>query len=196
MKTTTLRWSCRFVRTWKSLAGDATNIGLGSGHIAKCPDCQRYFAAADQLTSALRRDAVAERHAAPAGFDLRVLQAIHHEAAPRRRERHVGRLAFAVAGVAAAVVLALVPLRQPPRQTASVVAVNSAALAPQLDAAMNALPALDASVASVLKKEPLQQEVQSVYADARSAVRFLALNFLPDGATTQPATDRGAMSGG
>lgn len=195
MKTNTQRWTCRIVRAGRSLAGDRPmNRGFGSGHIAACADCQRYFAASNQLTSTLRRDANAARRAVPVGLDRRVLQAIATQSRPPARERHLGRLAFALAGVTAAVVLALVPLRPGKSRTDGNLAVDPSVVAPQLNAALAALPTLNVSMAAVMQKEPLQQEVDSVYADARSAVRFLALNFLPDGAP-QPASQRGATSG-
>ncbi|HZP59274.1 MAG TPA: hypothetical protein VFB27_03040 [Opitutaceae bacterium] len=39
--------------------------------------------------------------------------------------------------------------------------------------------ALKPSVDALMRQDPLRTEVDSVYADARSAVHFLALNFLP-----------------
>lgn len=196
MKTYTQRWTCRIVRAGRFLAGDqAANRGFGSSHLASCADCQRYFAALDSLTSTLRLDANIVRRAAPVGMDRRVLQAIASESRPRARERHAGRLAFALAGVTAAVVLALVPLRPGKSRTEVNLAVDPSVVGPQLNAALASLPTLNVSMAAVMQKEPLQQEVNSVYADARSAVRFLALNFLPDNAPS-PTDQRTQTSGG
>jgi hypothetical protein len=177
--------TCHLVRGWKGIFGSSVpHEGIGAGHIAGCPACQAYFAASSELTAALRRGAVEQRQDAPAGFDLRVLAALN-EPAPRRapRERHVGRLVLAFGGVAAAVALVFVPLSRRPRSHVenTVPAGNTAAM--PVPATLNPIPALDASVNAVLAKEPLQQEVHSVYADARSAVRFLEMNFLPDAPT-------------
>ncbi|HVU36270.1 MAG TPA: hypothetical protein VHE61_22730 [Opitutaceae bacterium] len=54
------------------------------------------------------------------------------------------------------------------------------------------LTTLVAPVGTLLRQDPLQTEADHVYADARSAVQFLALNFLP----TPPDTVTGRESRG
>lgn len=174
------RLLCRVARLWHSTVG-STN----SGHAASCPDCRRYFGVCDELESALRREANAVETDAPLGMENRILRAIaaeaHAEPAPA-----APRFAIAAAATAAAIALAIGAARwwpQPQRaeQTAGVdssseIAGLAAAAEAFSDEWLNTkLP--EAGAAAV--DNPLREELDSVYADARSALNFLAMNFLP-----------------
>jgi len=180
-----MRWSCRLVRGWRAFFGASHQSGFGSSHIASCPACQGFFAANDSLESALRRDAARGIQPAPAGIEERIMQEIVRS--PRRRVTRLrpGPAALAIAGAAAAI-LAIAfwyfePVHPPGSNPVAgnrppVVAMPATA---EESAANQPWAALTPSVAALLKQDPLQTEVDSVYADARSAVHFLALNFLP-----------------
>lgn len=174
-------------------------------HVAHCPDCQAYFGRAAQLDTALR--AAAPAQTAPAADDLEI--AVLRAVATARREpparRLVHRPLWTLAGVAALIVaiVATVSLRRssapPGPARAPLVASGagdrgtgtkpaepappSSAAAPRIAPESrpgDTLAALS-PVTSAIAENPLQTEAQSVYADARYAVRFLALNFLPSG---------------
>jgi len=173
------RWSCRLVRTWRSMLGKADENALGSRHVASCADCQRFFAAATGLEAALRRDA-RQNPFAPAGLDERILREIDRSAQPVR-PRHVRPAMLAIAGAAAAAAVAF-GLWQ--KTNSSVPEENGAAghgAVVVRDEPTTSQPwtALKPSVDALMRQDPLRTEVDSVYADARSAVHFLALNFLP-----------------
>lgn len=164
-KRETTPWSCRLVRIF----------GCGTGaHVARCPDCQQYFNAVDNLDAALRRDAHAQREPAPRGLEARILRELEQNAVPASTRAWFGfpTLAF---GAAATCVLAVFWFNwmQNPTQLAptSNVAVNPAGA--------ESISQLAPSVESLVSEGSLQTEVDSMYADARSAVRFLAANFLP-----------------
>ncbi|HVS53961.1 MAG TPA: hypothetical protein VHD62_16520 [Opitutaceae bacterium] len=188
MKTSTLaqpdqpRWSCRVVRGWRAIFApddmrDAR--GLGAAHVAGCAECQRYFQAQDALSSALRRAAPAQRTSTPAGLEERILAAVHAAPRPLRRKSARPALLLASATFAAAAIAAFVffspapetPLRDvPPHVIAAATPAN------------NPWETLPSSASALLREDPLQDEAKAVYADAQSAVRFLALNFLPPAA--------------
>jgi hypothetical protein len=162
------RWSCRLVRMF--------GRGAEGTHVAQCPDCQRYFRNVGQFESALRRDARVQRAPVPAGLDSRILRALSQEtSAPRHRPAVFPTFALGTAGVACVAVAAWFLWGTGQRQD-HFATVRSPTNAP---AAVASLDALTPSVQSVVSEGSLQNEVTSVYADARSAVHFLALNFLP-----------------
>jgi hypothetical protein len=78
---------------------------------------------------------------------------------------------------AAACALALVYVHRPAAKPVMPIAPEIALAKPALP-----VPAGESSwpnTAELLQKDPLQDEANSVYSDARSAVNFLAINFLP-----------------
>jgi hypothetical protein len=171
----TTRWSCRLVRMF---GGDAE-----SAHVAQCSDCQRYFGRVDQLETALRRDARVPRAAVPAGLDARILRALEQENAPARR-RPVARFPALVLGAGTAcVALTAWLVWGAGGRGDQVVTELPAGRGP---ASLVSLATLTPTVESVVSEGSLQNEVDSVYADAQSAAHFLALNFLPT-ASPDPA---------
>jgi hypothetical protein len=178
------RWSCRVVRGWRSVFGENANgAGFGSTHIASCPECQRFFAACDDLELTLRNDAARNIAAPAAALEQRILRAVRQTAAEPRPRRGNGPILL-FAGVAAAFAIVFGRLenvgpgsmRDTGTNRAGAVA-SGATQAPSADIS---------SLNAILATDPLQHEVDSVYADAQSAIRFLALNFLP--ATAESST--------
>lgn len=187
------RFTCRVARGALAIFGDTTGgapRGPGAAHVAACADCQRFFAAGDELDRALRRDATGEWHEAPAGLEAAILRSVR-QSAPRPAARATHGLWYPLAGAAAAVVLATLVYRPPPP------AASPAPVAPTVTAGTNDPAVFEAArqlIAAVptdlldemrpraqalLAQDPLQQEVDAVKSDARAVVRFLALNFLP-----------------
>jgi hypothetical protein len=179
------RLVCRVARLWHSTVGSGN-----SGHVATCPDCRRYFGACDELESALRRDATPLEADAPVGLENRIMRAIAAEARPEpARARPAAMPRFALLGTAAAAAIALAiglarwwpqGVPQPVEDQAREIASLTASAETFSDEWLNTkLP--EAGAAAV--DNPLREELDSVYADARSALDFLAMNFLP---STQP----------
>lgn len=183
------RWWCRVVRGWSALFAKAP-----SGHAARCAACQEFFAQSRALEQRLQRDARPRERTIPAGLEQRIIAAIPF-ARPVRREPPVRTswfvLAGAGAGAAAAVALAVLALRSPPGASAPI-ARHETSGAPQV--AVVAPETMQVWEASIAGKNPLQREINSVYSDARSALRFLALNFLPADAVPELLADPSAVS--
>jgi hypothetical protein len=169
------RWSCRIVRIFGG--------GAESRHVAQCPSCQRYFSRVDQLETALCRDARVQRVPVPTGLDSRILRALEQETAPARRQP-VARFPALVLGAGAACVALTAWLLWGSGQRDHFPTEASSEVEP---ASVVSLTTLTPSVQSVVSEGSLQNEVDSVYADARSAAHFLALNFLP---TATPDSSR------
>lgn len=189
MKTAaSLPFSCRVARQWSALSGHAPR------HVEACAECRAFFAAGDALESALRRTAHAERIAAPAGFEQRLVNAVNRatRTAPppaRRTSPWIGFFSFAA--VAACAALAVVWLRPSDDPVATDLDATTLATASAVIDALpfEALSELRPRAEALLQQDPLQSEANAVVSDARVAVRFLALNFLP--AKAEPPRDRG-----
>jgi hypothetical protein len=171
--------ACRLVRTGRALlsADAAADEGFGARHIASCPDCQALFGAVDELEFSLRREAASGRAPVPHGLDEHIIRAVHASRVPRsRKNRALPLVSFA--SVAAAVALTVAYVQ---RSAAPVTAPSR----PGAIAGANVLPAdlwttlPSAATAALQRQNPLQNEANAVYADAKSALQFLALNFLP-----------------
>lgn len=180
------RFVCRVVRFWNSADGASA-----SHHVATCADCQRYFASCHDLDSALRGDAVQQRQEVPAGLESRIIRAVNASTVPAARPTRTQTGLLVFAGAAAAVAFAVVQFgpRFFPGHPAADPAV--VALVASTDEAVPPMPtwlANPPSARELLEKNPLQKEVDCVYSDARSAVNFLAKNFLPN--TPEPANGR------
>ena len=173
------RLTCRLARGAIAIFGDTTAgepRGPGSAHANACADCREYFAACDSLESSLRRDATRDWHEAPAGLEQNILRAVRQAAPAPRRTRPVW---LALAGAAACALAAVVffqdgfsPARPPVtdvKPAEVVVAVSPQQIWNNLKPSANA----------VLAADPLQKEAAAVAADARTALNFLAQNFLP-----------------
>lgn len=184
------RWSCRIVRHWSSEE---------SSHVAACADCQRFFAAGRVLESALRRDALQHAVEPDHGFEQRLLRAVRQaEAAPAREDGSRRSLGiWAVGAALAAVACAVIVLQRGPGAGPGTVAAGSAAEdAALLVEAVQSLSdrmvdSVIPSAGALVADNPLQRELDSLQTDARSALRFLALNFLP----AEPAAEAQPRSG-
>lgn len=174
---------CRAVRGWSLLAGDPTT-GATARHRATCPACQKFFAASDALDARLRAAAPRRAQALPAGFEQRMERAL----APVTRESAAAEpgspwvLWSFLGSVVAAAAVAFVLLRPPaiPHSGVGELA-NQQAESPTLDLR----PLSGGALLELAQENPLQREIDDVYADARDALRFLALNFLPASEPTE-----------
>ena len=192
------QWSCRFVRGWASWLG-ARDRGMSARHIAGCPACREFFAATDALDAGLRRDAGRVSQAPSSDLEERIMREIVRPLAQTERRPARRGWALAGAGVAAAIMFMSAFFRArhnvtPPSGTVAVHAPRPTLTAPT--AIANGTLTLPANVSTLLAQDPLQGEVKSVYADAQSAVRFLALNFLPSGNGSRNGVGRKASAGG
>ena len=186
--------SCQMVRRWAGVDGSQESAVVAR-HCVQCPACQSYFAADADLENALRRTAPTAAAVAtpPAGFERQIMHAVlasrSTAARPRAIKRSFNRTWLVLGGAAAALALAVVlrfefpnpPAAGDDRSAATV------AMTPEINADENAIDGftwsrLTTPVKQFAANDPLQSEVDSVYADARSAVSFLALNFLPSSA--------------
>lgn len=179
--TATPRLSCRAIRGASFLFE-----GLYTRHVAGCADCRVYVRAADALDLQLRNEAVLLRKtsAAESTLDLEqsILRAVNEtrRAAPRRRAAlPLWAMGAATAGLAAVVVAFQVWPNSGSRSGGGVsleaVAIVEAVENLSAKFTGTVIPSAGAMVAN----NPLQRELGSVYSDARSALDFLALNFLP-----------------
>ncbi len=188
-------WSCRLVRLGASLGDEGTVPSWARRHLAACPSCQEHYAAAVALDHGLRAAAPAQTRAPRPALEHDIMREImatvergaSRETAQARAARpRRAWAAFAVTGAAACAV-ALVYLSRPQPVAPAVPAagahgptVASASNPPQPGWSQLAVP-----VRSLLAEDPLRSEAQHVVAEARSAVDFLALNFLPHPVETE-----------
>ncbi len=183
------RFTCRVVRGWISIFGDATGgepRGLGAAHLAGCEECREFFGACDELALALKRDAAREWREPPGGLEQKIMRAVN-QSAPAPCPRAARHLPAVFAGVAACAAVAAVVLLQSPPPLAvsrSPVAVAVAPRAPAV-APDQVWASLKPSTDALLAGDPLQHEVDAVVSDARTAFRFLERNFLPSMPETQ-----------
>jgi hypothetical protein len=185
------RFRCQVVRAGRALFDHA-----GDRHVASCPDCQAYERAAGGLEAELRREGNALRRLSPAPsaeLSRRIQRAIREEGIAA--ESHLGRGGRAVwlaGSFAAAAALALAFYVQRPtspgRSGASEDAAAVVAVVEQLSVKLRdtVIPA----GAEIVADNPLQRELDAVYSDARSAIDFLAMNFLPPVTTASAAPAR------
>lgn len=193
--TFSVRLVCRATRLWCALSDSAT-----SAHVARCAACQRHFASVSTLSSVLRHEAVATRAAIDSSVEPRILRAVRDARTaqtvagnqPRNRKGKSWQFA-AWAGIAAAAALVVTSILIQPQPTsvASIASVEvepqSTAVSPEAALLVEAIQSWSEqwtetvlpSAGALATQNPLQQEMSSAYADARAALDFLALNFLP-----------------
>jgi hypothetical protein len=134
----------------------------------------------------LRTAAPRQSQALPAGFEQRMERALApltRPSAARERESGSRWVLWSFFGsLAAATALAFVLLQPaevvtPPERS---VVINQSSDAPSLEID----PASGGALLALAQQNPLQRELDHVYADARDALRFLARNFLPASEST------------
>ena len=175
------RFVCRCVRLARTVSADAF-----ARHLARCEDCQQAFAVEDEFDALLRRDAARLPQPDLAGLENSIISAVR---VSRRAPASVARISpwtwlGAVLAAAAAVVVTLnfrPAAPQPQSQPVVARAATVEAFAPSEVVGKISDELFDRvqPAAQFLQQDPLQREIESIRADARSALNFLALNFLP-----------------
>jgi len=179
------RFTCQVVRFARALMEN-----VGGAHVSSCPDCQVFYRAMGELDAALRRETPATREAivgeSSSELERSIMRAVREaKAAADPAPSRLPGWTWALSGVAAAAVAAVFVFHQPAASSHAVAGPSDDALA-VIDAVESFSTKLTERVipatGSLAANNPLQRELGSVYTDARSALNFLALNFLP-GAT-------------
>jgi hypothetical protein len=193
------RLLCRIVRQWAVVSRHEK-----SRHVASCVACQEYFRANAALDRALRTEAEESLRVTPApsgNLEWQIMQAVRtagRTPTPRRTRSSEWRGLWTMGGftAAVAVVAALVTLnRHPHSATAREDLANVTPTAADAQVIVQAVESLSnrfvdsviPSAGELVAENPLQQELGSVYSDVRSALDFLALNFLPTSASSPSA---------
>ena len=176
------RLVCRIVRRWCAVFSEHR-----PGHLATCTSCRTYFAATAALELELRREAARSKAAGPASnrvLEQRILRAIRRPSPGRARAPLrswvLGGLGFAAA-VAIALMLPLDRGPEPPDDRAGASPSEDAAVIVSTVKSLSTefVGTVIPSAGRLVTANPLQDEFGSVYSDVRSALDFLALNFLP-----------------
>ncbi len=208
------RFLCRAVRFWLEVervdlnalktsvqprTSAEPNNALGSTrstrHVAACADCQQYFAGCHDLESALRREAGGRRVDVAPNLEQRIIRAVNLSKPPAKTSLlRPGLLAFT--GVAAAIALTIFQLTRPAHPTQAQALAMDLPPTATVAAGNNATPGIPWNAAlpaarNLLQQDPLNDEVNSVYHDAKSAVNFLAQNFLPSSPAASAASANG-----
>jgi hypothetical protein len=185
---------CRLAR-WS-----ATATSLGARHLDDCPECHAWATRAAEFDRLLARDAKIVKSApAPDGLEQLVMAGIARRSTRGARAHRSTRpwlWSIALVGTAACAALFVMRIPSPdtPRVAAEELELRPEELA-QVVASVAALPGeIGARVvppaARLAQDNPLLSEIDSVRSDARSALAFLALNFLPGtGSGTNGASD-------
>ena len=188
-----LRFRCRAARITRALLD-----GAGTRHVLGCADCQAYYGAAETLEQELRRDASALREAAPeptselAHSIMRAVREDSRDSRPARFRMPVWTLS-AIAAAAMVAVIAVQWLATPSRSTV-VTADETEVIVQALETlSVKLTDTVIPTTGDVLANNPLQKELGSVYADARSALDFLVLNFMPTAPRPEPANPAGTI---
>ncbi len=176
------RLLCRVVRWWAALTDADT--ATATGHRAACPACRAYFESHATLETRLRHDARVHPSAAPVGLEQRIAAAVHRAHSPARVRRRQPRVWWAagLTTAAAAAALVLVMHRSPRPHSATAEAEPA-----EIAAVFKAVTEFPTQLEQLLPRpgtrtgmaDPLDHEFDNVKADARSALAFLAANFLP-----------------
>jgi hypothetical protein len=195
------RLVCRMARWSNALTEGALRGNRKSAaHVATCEDCQKFYAANDELESALRESARETDRSTRDGLEERILRGVRGGRIEPRRTVRFGHPLIPLATVAAGVVLAIFLLgRMPPKHNEV-----SRPLVAKREVIAPATPgnswtwSVPAPLRFAVDGNPLQNELDSVYSDAESALNFLALNFLPSASSGSPndrANGRAVHSG-
>jgi hypothetical protein len=187
------RFICRVVRFQTALSVGASKP---TGHAANCPECRAYFRADSALVTSLRGAAVQETQRIPDDLAAKIALAVRQSApSPRRSRRPVALSLFA--GATAALVMAIFVVREnlpiqptaPKNQAATEISSRDmAGLVSDVDQLrIRFMDSVEPAATKLATQNPLAQELKSVQADARSALGFLALNFIPSGSARSPS---------
>lgn len=178
------RLVCRVVRF-----RDAVFSSRALGHVAGCPDCQAYFQAESGWVNALR--AAAPRPAAgddrTSALAEQIIRSVRQTAPVSRRASARNGLVAAM-GSLAVFALAFFLVRFSPtahRSEAELSAVDMRRLVADVQVVRTRLlENMGPSAKKIAADNPLSQELASVQMDARSAVKFFAMNFIPTDSTS------------
>lgn len=188
-----VRLVCRATRLWCTVTDAST-----SAHVAQCDACQRHFADVSALSLALRTEASETRTTLDAAAIQRTWRAVRDAQATQSQafaESRNGRQGFTLlAGLTAVAALAVAAILIQPRQQSGnslprvqVASISNPPVSPEAVQLVEAMQSWSQqlsesvvpSAGELAANNPLQAEISSVYADARAALDFLALNFLP-----------------
>lgn len=164
------------IDTGESLPDDLTR------HLETCASCREFYARQRAVAGMLQRP-VADEEPYPDGLNASIMRAIDEPddsaayAAPRRRQFSPWLPPLAFASVALLAALYLV-VRQPDPEEPVLASSEPAAIEEVV--VQETAPSEYIRSWSIAINQPLDNELESVVADARSAVQFLAFNFLPE----------------
>ncbi|MEO7414297.1 MAG: hypothetical protein ABIZ81_13170 [Opitutaceae bacterium] len=183
------RFVCQIVRSSRALFENT-----GSSHVSACADCQAYFVASHELDQNLGRAAALLRRDVPGSpphLVRSILQAVRAEKARVEPERARSRAPmWAMGAVVVAAAVAAFYFQRPMQFNSTATSSEDAAIA-VVDAvetlSVRLTETLIPATGAMVANNPLQRELGSVYSDARSALNFLALNFLPPTSVSNPS---------
>jgi hypothetical protein len=157
-------------------------------HIAACEDCRSHFEAVDEFENELRGSASRHSPVVPECLERRINHAVSDALRgprPRTAWSSFAPWGIAVLSGAAAIALVAVFVSQSPGPAPSSPTFGSSPLvvAPNPEGNPPVTAGTDTSIISTITEQlieqPYDREIEAVKADTRSALRFLALNFLP-----------------
>lgn len=178
------RLACRVVRLWSALAHD----GVGSGtHVDTCPACREYFANTATFDKALRQDAARVAFVSTDNLEDRIMREVRNSAPQQRHTARRPVAGYAMLGSLAAIAaVVFMSFRtnsggdaQPSVANGAEISAEAAQLADAVRQLPEGIRSLEQPAARLTQNNPLQREVQNVYADAQSALAFLKMNFMP-----------------
>lgn len=185
------RLACRITRQWSAISGNAR-----PKHATTCASCRHYFGAMQELETELRRDA--DRAAllvSSHDFAQQIIRSVRESASESTTEARpaFGRR-WTLGGLAATGALAAIVISANLRPRLGELPTANLSTADGTAVVVSAVQSLSSglvesvipSAGDLVAENPLQRELGSVYSDVRSALDFLALNFLPT--ATAPAT--------
>lgn len=187
-----IRFACRVVRLRDAMTGTRA-----ADHVAHCAACQAYYRTADTLVGQLRQTASNQLQPTPDDLAQRIARAVRQTAPQPARRRSPALSWSTLAGVGAIAVVALsfaIVHHKTTQLTSSqnqqnAPTIRSADVA-ELVANVNSLRSrllnsVEPAAETLAAQNPLTLELASVRADARSALGFIALNFLPSDSARQ-----------
>jgi predicted anti-sigma-YlaC factor YlaD len=181
-----IRFACRVVRLRDAMTG--TRV---ADHVAHCADCQAYYGTANTVISQLRQTAPSQVQPTPDDLAQRIARAVR-QTAPQPARRRAPALSWStLAGVGAIAVVALslaivhhkssqLILSQNQQNAPTIRSSDVAELVANVNSLRSRLlNSVEPTTETLAAQNPLTLELASVRADARSALGFIALNFLP-----------------